>query len=106
MRRMNVRQECGSSVGDECIVYALDASLHAGDDSELRIVDHSFLPLPLADGGLQHRWLRQDGYAACPKGWPSLDAVVEFDLLRVHDLRELKFLRRADDLQMIADLGV
>jgi FRG domain len=88
----------GSAVGDECVVYGLDTSLLHADDSLCRIVDHSFLVLPLADGGRQHRWLRQDGYAACPKGWPSMEAVVNFDLLRLSGIQEMKFQRRADDL--------
>jgi hypothetical protein len=95
----------GSSIGDECIVYALNTDLHVGDDAELVVVDHSFLALPLANGGLRHRWLRQDGYAACPAGWPSMDAVVEFDLLRVRGLESLKFVRRAHDLQIVVELG-
>ncbi len=95
----------GSAVGDECVVYALDTSFHAAGSSQCRIVDHSFLALPLFRGGLQHRWLRQDGYAACPNGWPSMEAVDNFDLLQLEGIREKRFVRRPNDFQMIAELG-
>lgn len=47
----------------------------------VEIADHSFLAVPLASGGLRHRWLRQDGYAISTVNWQQAGEAEEFDLL-------------------------
>ncbi len=95
----------GSSNGDECVVYALDTEAQTPEERPFLLTDHSFLALPLSGGGSQHRWLKQDGYGICPKGWPALPDVVTFDLLCVPGLRQFRFVRRDEDSQIVARLG-
>jgi hypothetical protein len=45
------------------------------------VVDHEFLTHGLADGGLRHRWLRQDGFAITPRDWQMADISRSFDML-------------------------
>jgi len=79
-----------AAVGAECVVYALDRTAV----QRARIVEHDFLMLPLDAGGVDHRWLKQDGYGIIPSGWPDLDAVRSFDMLECypHDQPVGRFL--------------
>lgn len=95
----------GSRPGDECVVYALDTDAQPPNERQFDLTDHSFLLLPLNEGGLQHRWVKQDGYGLCPKGWPALTDIVGFDLLRLLGLKEYRFLRRENDSEIVAKLG-
>lgn len=95
----------GSKPEDECVVYALDTEAQPPDERPFDLTDHSFLLLPLNEGGIQHRWIKQDGYGICPKGWPALTEIMEFDLLHVEGLQEYRFLRHEKDSEIVRGLG-
>jgi hypothetical protein len=92
-----------ANLGDECIVYSIDQD--APDQTTVVFTDHAFLLLDLRDGGLEHRWLKQDGYSISPKGWPALDAVCQFDLLALPGVKNARFIKQTGDDQLVRHLG-
>ena len=59
----------GATSGQECVVYSVDRN--KADVQDVVFSDHFFLALPLQEGGLQHRWLKQDGYSVGPEDWSN-----------------------------------
>jgi FRG domain len=78
----------GAAPKMKCVVYALDRTALSED---IMIADHQFLVLPLSEGGVRHRWLRQDGFAICPREWQNLNVVNAFDLRMLPGLQEFCF---------------
>ena len=93
----------GANPGSECVVYSVDRA--ASTPQVAVFSDHSFLTLPLKDGGLKHRWLRQDGYSVGPAEWRDTDAVYKFDLLQLPGVESARFTKDSEDDQLISHLG-
>ncbi len=68
----------GATPKSEAVIYVLDRE-SLPDDAEF--VDHDFLTNELSDGGLRHRWLRQDGFAITPRDWRMADTARSLNLL-------------------------
>lgn len=68
----------GASAGSRSVIYVVDTSQIT---EQGLIVDHSFLTHTLDDGGLRHRWLRQDGFAVTTRDWRASPDARKFDLL-------------------------
>jgi len=67
-----------ATAGSEAVIYALDQTQLP---QNAVVVDHEFLTHGVSDGGLRHRWLRQDGFAITPRDWQMADICRSFDLL-------------------------
>ena len=93
----------GAEVGQECVLYSVDRS--KAENPEVVFSDHFFLALPLEDGGLKHRWLRQDGYSVGPLAWSDPDKVSAFDLLKLDGVSWMCFEKGPDDKELVAELG-
>lgn len=93
----------GVQVGNECVVYSIDQS--ACDPEQVVFADHEVLLLQPQDGGLQHRWLKQDGYSVAPRKWPALDAVRNFDLLNLSGVESKSFIKAAGDDDLTTSLA-
>ncbi len=65
--------------GQEAVIYKLDCKTMS---NKAIIIDHFFLTHQLDDGGLKHRWIRQDGFAIAPADWRDSDSCRKFDLLK------------------------
>jgi hypothetical protein len=68
----------GASAGSRAIIYVVDTQQLPENGL---VVDHSFLTHTLGDGGLRHRWLRQDGFGLTTRDWRTATDAREFDLL-------------------------
>lgn len=68
----------GASAGSRAVIYVVDA--HKLPEEAI-VVDHTFLTHTLDDGGIRHRWLRQDGFAVTTRSWRAATDAREFDLL-------------------------
>ncbi|HNP82743.1 MAG TPA: FRG domain-containing protein [Nitrospira sp.] len=68
----------GASVGSRGVVYAIDTQRLP---EQVLVVDHEFFTHPLDDGGLRHRWVRQDGFALTTRDWRAGTDARDFDLL-------------------------
>jgi hypothetical protein len=68
----------GASAGSRAVIYLIDSQKLP---EQSLVVDHSFLTHAVADGGLRHRWLRQDGFAVTTRQWRVAPDAREFDLL-------------------------
>lgn len=64
--------------GKESIIYIIKSD---EIPDELHVYDHDFLMYNLDNGGIKHRWLKQDGYGICPKDFHNLEEIMNFDLL-------------------------
>jgi hypothetical protein len=93
----------GAITGSTCVVYSLDRSKCTSCD--VTFSDHSFLALPLKDGGMKHRWLRQYGYSVGPTKWRDVDEVQNFDFLRLPGVDSVSFTKDSDDDQLVSHLG-
>jgi hypothetical protein len=113
--------------GQHCVIYHLDLSvvpkgllvfserepelMRSGQiqnpERKVLILDHTFLTHPLGEGGLKHRWLRQDGFALTAARFDFLEVALEFDLL-AHPVGEFikryAFLPRDEDQALIGNL--
>ena len=92
-----------AEIGEECVVYSVDRN--KAEEPGVVFSDHFFLALPLEDGGLKHRWLRQDGFSVGPEGWSDSSKVGAFDLLKLDGVSRMCFERGSDDKQLVAGLG-
>ena len=68
----------GASAGSRAVVYVIDTQELP---EQVLVVDHGFLTHTLDDGGLRHRWLRQDGFALTTNDWRAATDARDFDLL-------------------------
>ena len=93
----------GARLGQECVVYSVDRD--KAERSNVVFSDHFFLILPLPEGGLQHRWLKQDGYSIGPKHWKDLKVVENFDMLKLDGIGCMRFVKQLDDDKLVKDLG-
>lgn len=93
----------GAKVGQECVVYSVDRNRAAAPG--VVFSDHFFLALPLEDGGLKHRWLKQDGYSVGPVDWIDLSKVKAFDLLKLDGVSWMCFEKGPNDATLVAGLG-
>lgn len=59
----------------------------------------------MENGGLHHRWLRQDGYSVGPAEWRSSDIVERFDLLEMPGVESKQFKRNRTDDELVRGLG-
>ena len=84
-------------------MYSVDRS--KAEAPEVVFFDHSFLALPLEDGGFKHRWLRQDGYSVGPVDWTDSSKVEAFDLLKLGGVSWMCFEKGPDDEKLVAELG-
>jgi hypothetical protein len=70
--------------GRQAVIYVLDLNLIPPNvASQLWIIDHDFITIPLQHGGFRHRWLRQDGFAATTPNWRAAPAARGFDMLQL-----------------------
>lgn len=69
----------GHVEGDVAYLYILDCEA-VRSRSDLLLIDHDFLMYRPEDGGIRHRWLRQDGFALTIKEWRDLEAVRKINL--------------------------
>jgi hypothetical protein len=90
------------NAGEDRVVYAIDPS--ACDPTGTVFSEHDFLLAGLEDGGLRHRWLRQDGYSVGPRDWKDLSSVRRFDLLKLPGVESLRFEVSPEDSALL-DLG-
>jgi|GEM_PF-2364356 len=67
-----------ANAGSEAVIYVLDTQKLS---EKAEIISHDFFTHTLDDGGLRHRWLRQDGFAVTTKEWRAATDSREFDLL-------------------------
>jgi hypothetical protein len=93
----------GAIHGSTCVIYAL--STQNIDRKKFEIADHDFLVLPVAKGGLRSRWVRQDGFGVCPKGWKNLMEIQSFDLLKDADMDVCTFPCTPSSLELVSGLG-
>jgi len=70
----------GASAESHAVIYVLDTQKLP---EQAIVVDHAFLTHTLEDGGLRHRWLRQDGFALTTQDWRAAPDAREFDLLAI-----------------------
>jgi len=68
----------GAAAGSPAVVYVIDTQKLP---DQALVVDHGFLTHTLDDGGLRHRWLRQDGFGITTREWWAATDAREFDLL-------------------------
>jgi len=68
----------GAAVGSRAVIYVVDTEKLP---EQAVVVDHTFLTHTFDDGGRQHRWLRQDGFALTTRDWRAATDAREFDLL-------------------------
>jgi len=93
-----------ATVDSHSVVYVLDCQKLPEDAI---VIDHEFLTHKLADGGLRHRWLRQDGFAVTIREWREADKARSFDLLAPpfqSAISEHAFTVSPSDRANIADL--
>lgn len=85
------------------VVYAADEATlrHAG----YVVTDHAFLALPADQGGLKHRWLRQDGFTIGISDWKDLHAARKLDFLKLPNIERYTFHRRPGDEKLVSSLG-
>ena len=93
----------GAEVGQECVVYAVDRCAAGGPT--VAFSNPSFSVLPPHDGGVRHRWSRQDGYAVGPADWRDAEAVEDFDLLTVDGVHRKCFRKGSHDDGLVSGLG-
>ena len=93
----------GAEIGQECVVYSIDRS--QAEASGVVFSDHPFFILPLEEGGLQHRWVKQNGYSVGPEDWSDSSKVEEFDLLKLDGVSCMCFEKGPDDEKLVAELG-
>ena len=92
-----------ANVGSECVVYSIDRNKAVSSD--VVFADYAFLALPLAQGGIKHRWWRQAGYSVGPKRWQDAQAVRNFDLLKLKGVNCMRFRKQSTDDNLVACLG-
>ncbi len=93
----------GAELGQECVVYSVERN--KAEVSGVVFSDHFFLALPLDEGGLQHRWLKQDGYSVGPENWADPEVVQNFDMLKLNGISCMRFVKQRDDGELVKDLG-
>ena len=93
----------GAIPGQECVVFSVDQ--RAAESDAVVFSDHDFLMLPREEGGLTHRWLRQNGYSVGPERWRNRDLVQNFDMLRLDGVSCMRFTRHRDDDRLVEKLG-
>ena len=93
----------GAEVGQECVVYAVDRS--AASNPRVAFSNPSSSVLPPLDGGVRHRWSRQDGYAVGPANWTDAEAVEGFDLLTLDGVHHKCFRKGSHDDGLVSGLG-
>ena len=94
----------GASSRSPAIIYVVDTHKLPGNGV---VVDHTFLTHTLSDGGLRHRWLRQDGFALTTRDWRTATDARDFDLLSVpfnSALEAHEFIVTDHDRSEIADV--
>jgi hypothetical protein len=85
------------------IVYAVEAG--ALRKSGLVVTDHGFLALPLDDGGLKHRWLRQDGYTVGTPDWTTLEGASKLDFAGLPTVESFEFELQLGEQKIVQHLG-
>ncbi len=93
----------GAIPGQECVVFSVDRRVASSEG--VVFSDHAFLILPADEGGLQHRWVSQDGYTVGPEEWRRRDLVQNFDLLHLGGVSCMRFTRQRGDDSLVDDLG-
>lgn len=94
----------GAEIRQKCVVYSVDRS--KAEVPGVVFSDHSFFfALPLEDGGLKHRWIKQDGYSVGPDNWFDSNKVEEFDLLELDGVSCMCFEKGPNDAKLVAELG-
>jgi hypothetical protein len=94
----------GAVAGAKAVVYVVDTQELP---DHVLTVDHDFLTHALDDGGLRHRWLRQDGYALTTRDWRASTDARDFDLLSsefAEAIRAHEFIVCADDRAELGNL--
>jgi hypothetical protein len=85
------------------IVYAIDVD--AVETAGHVVTDHAFLALPFHDGGLKHRWLRQDGFTIGAADWTTLDGARSLDFARLPGLQNSPFRMQVGEEDLVSQLG-
>ena len=93
----------GAEVGQACVVYAVDRCAASGP--RVAFSNPSSSVLPPRDGGVRHRWSRQDGYAVGPADWRDTEAVEHFDLLTIDGVDRRCFRKGSADEELVSGLG-
>ena len=93
----------GAKLGQECVVYSVD--VERAEVQGVVFSDHFFLVLPLQEGGLKHRWLKQDGHSVGPENWRDPEVVQNFDMLKLNGIDCMRFVRQRNDGKLVKDLG-
>jgi hypothetical protein len=93
----------GPSADEKRVVYAIEAK--DVFDAGYHVTDHSFLALPPSDGGLEARWLRQDGFTIGATVWDDLDSARSLDLLKLKGLDSFEFKSQSEDGELFSGLG-
>lgn len=93
----------GAEIGQKCVVYSVDRS--KAEAPGVVFSDHPFFILPLEEGGLQHRWVKQNGYSVGPENWSNSDKVKEFDLLKLDGVNRMCFKKGPGDEKLVEELG-
>lgn len=69
------------------------------------ISDHDFLTLPLNEGGLEHRWLRQNGFTVGVSDWTDLDGARALDLASLPGVEKFVFRAEPHEEALVVALG-
>jgi hypothetical protein len=85
------------------VVYAAEQAALKG--AGWVVTDHAFLALPLNQGGIKHRWLRQDGFTIGAADWGDLYASRTLDFVQLPSVESYTFRRRAGDEALVNCLG-
>jgi hypothetical protein len=94
----------GASSGDEVVIYSLDRSRLVGNAICFEL---DFLCLPLSEGGIRHRHLRQDAFVVGPAYWMAADSHIGFNLYAEPYLDAVamhSFVKQRGDVASIADV--
>jgi hypothetical protein len=92
-----------ASSDDPRVVYAVEREELAKHD--LIVTDHDFLILPPGEGGLEHRWLKQDGFTVGARDWTNLDAAGKLDFVALSMVKQFTFRASPGELALIEALG-
>ena len=69
------------------------------------VSDHDFLTLPLQEGGLKHRWLRQNGFTVGLPDWTNLDGARTLDFACLPGVEKFLFRAQPHEKALVAALG-
>jgi len=87
---------------NEQIIYAFDSNELR--ESNIEVVNHDFLLLPINQQGYQCRWIKQDGYGVCLKEWKNIELSKIFNLLD-YNHQMFKFYAGENEWEVVQNLG-